>query len=409
MAIKYYCFYAEPITSMGITTDYKGYVYCEPNPTTDTVLKESKDGQKVVVHIEADLIDSYYVDSRMGYEGNVWAASIKDGFPTTASFKAIIKANIANLTRYEEGDITDSENPDNPGNNPGSETTSPLVIGSSAMSKAYIGSQEVSKIYLGSNLLYDSGYVPPISTKNMMYLSHFNGNFDYWTQLDDKFVVRNGCSIDTSEDAFGGEGSLRCGTIDDYLELTLPTIEPETYTVEFWTKLDNTTEPSVWQTFVSCLTKDDVTLKYNGWAIRYHPTQYRMCLVYANNSEKLNTKYALGTADVSGFVGNWIHFGFCKKGTDFYFLANGVYNKVDNSANVLGWNNIFRIGNARYSSNGYTLSPIDEVRISYEDAITGWDSSNLTYTIPTVAFEDKGNCFEVSAPPPQLSSLSNPF
>lgn len=141
MGIKYYCF-KSTAEEGGTGSGLNGYVYF---PTTIEY-------QVTQALIAGDISNTATSESQLigltiDNGTPVVAGEIVDGFPTTLVAKAMILgfAWVADLERFESGDILDSESPSETGN---------IYIGNTIINSVFLGDTEVSEVYIGSTPIY---------------------------------------------------------------------------------------------------------------------------------------------------------------------------------------------------------------------------------------------------------------
>lgn len=263
-----------------------------------------------------------------------------------------------------------------------------MKIGTSDISKIYLGSTEVTKVYLGTTEIYSASVTPTPepSTSDTLVLMHFDASTnvaaaDLATGVSVVADTGMPAAIDTADFKFG-TGSLASGNKSAAdITITLPETEPSVWTAECWVK-GNASKGNA--TF-SNLTKDDSEI-YNGFALRYAYAKGTVTVRTANKASTL-TSNAL-SATVSGEK-EWMHIALVKlaDGTMWAGFAGALMQVTE----IPGWNNTFYIGLNRNDSSIFYPCSVDEFRISKTNTLKDFDTTNLTYTVPTEAFTFTGS------------------
>ena len=141
MGIKYYCF-KSTAEEGGTGSGLNGYVYF-PTTIEYQVTQALIAGDISNIATSENQLVGLTIDS-----GNpVVAGEIVDGLPTTLMAKPMIMGFVwvADLERFESGDILDSESPSETGN---------IYIGNNIINSIFLGDTEVSEVYIGSTPIY---------------------------------------------------------------------------------------------------------------------------------------------------------------------------------------------------------------------------------------------------------------
>jgi len=260
-----------------------------------------------------------------------------------------------------------------------------MKIGTSDVSKIYFGSEEVTKIYLGTTEVYSASVTPTPepSTSDTLVLMHFDDSTNVAAAdlaAGVSVVADTSATIDTADFKFG-TGSLASGN-KGYTDvtITLPETEPSIWTAECWIKGNATKYNSTF----SNMTKNDSAV-YNGFAIWYSYTKGTASIRTANNADAVTSSTLYSTTSGSA---EWVHLALVKlaDGTMFAGL-NGTLLQV---TNLPSWNNKFYIGLNQSDSTSRYPCAVDEFRISKLNTLKDFDTTNLTYTVPTEAFTFSG-------------------
>lgn len=260
--------------------------------------------------------------------------------------------------------------------------------------------------------------IPRYNVGTPSFLMRFDGSFRYYSDGNITAELVNSPSLTTGGP--WGLGAL-AQTYDENdvrravqvnINKSYWQTDAQPFFIEWWAKIENTDQTTIWQTFLGNMTHPDTN--YNGWAYRWRPGDSSAGLTFANNTSSLTRTYTqLNATQQSAWqtlmnLGNWTHFGFYIRPQhstlqgDSWFLANGkMFELTGNWAEAMaeGGQNNFLIGNSTYGT-APTLSPMAEVRIitgqnadDYITAIKGnYDSATgmYNYTVPTASFADGG-------------------
>ena len=262
-----------------------------------------------------------------------------------------------------------------------------MKIGINDVSKIYFGSTEVTKVYLGTTEVYSAPVnpTPRPSTGGTLVLMHFDDSTnvaaaDMATGVSVVADTSMPAAIDTADFKFGTGSLVKGNKSASDVIITLPETEPSVWTAECWVK-GNSSKGNA--TF-SNLTKDDSSI-YNGFALRY---SYRKGALTARTANNVSTLTGITlSAPVSGEQ-EWTHIALVKleDGTMWIGLA-GTLMQI---TSLPSWNNTFYIGLNRNDSDTLLPCSVDEFRISKTNTLKDFDTTNLTYTVPTEAFTFSG-------------------
>lgn len=258
-----------------------------------------------------------------------------------------------------------------------------MKIGTNDISKIYFGSTEVTKVYLGTTEVYSASITPTPepSTGGTLVLMHFDDNTnvaaaDMAAGVSVVADTSIPAAIDTADFKFG-TGSLASGnkSASDVI-ITLPETEPSVWTAECWVKgnsfISNTT--------FSNMTKNDSAI-YNGFTIWYAHTQGKANIRTANNAGTVTSEILTITEPKKS---QWVHLALVKLSDDTMYV--GLDGTLMQVTSLPGWNNTFYIGFNTSDSSSYSPCSVDEFRISKSNTLKDFDTTNLTYTVPTEAF-----------------------
>lgn len=229
---------------------------------------------------------------------------------------------------------------------------------------------------------------PPLSSP--AYLTHFKDDSgkSFFAYQTDGTVD----SLDTTSAtwlSFSGGGPFIGSNLisgfntDGYYDIIFKDgLNPEEYTIEFWCKPQQYNQGCL----MSTCALDSETNLYSGFEIWDQGPTSVFRFNIANQSD---SAVGGGMENLDKVDGTWIHCALVKDKTGIYGALNGklVLLNSDNTQN--GWQKLLRIGRQIRGVN-YCKSFLSEIRISYKNTLDNFDTTNLTYSVPTEQFTDDG-------------------
>ena len=219
--------------------------------------------------------------------------------------------------------------------------------------------------------------LPDAPQTKTMFLSHFETGNDVSTDSLTTYANASGSNTinTTSSYAKFGNRSFKSG-FNDWFSITTENEEPEEYTVEFWL-YPSTSEAK----FVvgSCAAVEGGV--YNGFEI-WTQTNGTIRYNITNNAGAVDGGMVYSTAAATN---TWHHIALVKSKQGIFGAMDGKLVLVNSDITKLGWQKVINAGKA-IRTNNVLPYPIDELRITKYNSLKDFDATNLTYTVPTEAF-----------------------
>ena len=215
-----------------------------------------------------------------------------------------------------------------------------------------------------------------------MFLSHFETGNDVSTDSLTTYTTASGSNtinITSSYAKFGShsfQSDFSSWGSNNWFSITTENEEPEEYTVEGWLfPLGNEAK------FVigSCASVEGGV--YNGFEI----------WTQDNGTVRYNITNNAGAVDggmkylPEATPNNWHHFALVKSKQGIFGALDGKLVLVNADSTKLGWQKVINVGKA-IRTNNVLPYPLDDLRISKYNSLKDFDATNLTYTVPTEAF-----------------------
>lgn len=255
------------------------------------------------------------------------------------------------------------------------------AIRTSSTGRSYMDCVTVSK----TNTLKDFNTetltytLPDAPQTKTMFLSHFESEDDYATDLWTSFKNGNGYSKVGSSINYHkfGNASMATAYQNQYLTITTTNSEPDEYTVECWIYPTQNAPRFI---AGSCAQVSDGI--YSGFEI----------WTQGNGTIRYNITNNAGAVD-GGMVysevaatNTWHHIALVKSKQGVFGTMDGKLVLVNSDTTKLGWQNVISLGKA-LRTNSILQYPVDDFRITKYNSLKDFDVTNLTYTVPAEAFE----------------------
>ena len=224
--------------------------------------------------------------------------------------------------------------------------------------------------------------LPDAPQTKTMFLSHFETGNDVSTDSLTTYTTASGSNtinITSSYAKFGShsfQSDFSSWGSNNWFSITTENEEPEEYTVEGWLfPLGNEAK------FVigSCASVEGGV--YNGFEI----------WTQDNGTVRYNITNNAGAVDggmkylPEATPNNWHHFALVKSKQGIFGALDGKLVLVNADSTKLGWQKVINVGKA-IRTNNVLPYPLDELRITKYNSLKNFDATNLTYTVPTEAF-----------------------
>lgn len=247
--------------------------------------------------------------------------------------------------------------------------------GRSYMDCATVSKTNTLKDFNAEALTYTLPDAPQTKT---MFLSHFESTDDFATDLYTTFTNGEGYSSVGSSTSYHkfGNASMETAYPNKNLTITTTNSEPDEYTVECWIHpMQNAPRFIVG----SCAQGSDGN--YSGFEI------------WTQDSGKIRYNITNNAGAVDGgmvysevaAINMWHHIALVKSKQGVFGAMDGKLVLVNSDTTKLGWKNVISLGKA-LRSNSLLSYPVDDFRITKYNSLKDFDATNLTYTVPTEAF-----------------------